>query len=382
MKTTLIISTYNRPEALSVCLDSVRFQTVMPDEVIVGDDGSTSETKDLIESFKKDFPVPLIHLWQEDNGFRLAMMRNKSVAAATGDYIIEIDGDIFLHNKFVEDHKRLAKPGHYLRGTRVNLGQKLTEEICKSRVNRRIYPWTIGIQNRAETAIHSTPVSNFFADRYKKDFPVPLIHLWQEDNGFRLAMMRNKSVAAATGDYIIEIDGDIFLHNKFVEDHKRLAKPGHYLRGTRVNLGQKLTEEICKSRVNRRIYPWTIGIQNRAETAIHSTPVSNFFADRYKKNVSSGLGCNMSFWRSDFLAINGYDEFFEGWGKEDDDLTHRLQRKGCKKRSLRFAGIVYHLWHGHESMESDQKNAEYFRKNNEKNIVYCENGVSKYLKQE
>ena len=52
MKTTLIISTYNRPEALSVCLDSVRFQTVMPDEVIVGDDGSTSETKDLIESFK------------------------------------------------------------------------------------------------------------------------------------------------------------------------------------------------------------------------------------------------------------------------------------------------------------------------------------------
>ena len=118
MKTTLIISTYNRPEALSVCLDSVRFQTVMPDEVIVGDDGSTSETKDLIESFKKDFPVPLIHLWQEDKGFRLAMMRNKSVAAATGDYIIEIDGDIFLHNKFVEDHKRLAKPGHYLRGTR------------------------------------------------------------------------------------------------------------------------------------------------------------------------------------------------------------------------------------------------------------------------
>lgn len=53
MKTTLIISTYNRPEALSVCLDSVRFQTVMPDEVIVGDDGSTSETKDLIESFKR-----------------------------------------------------------------------------------------------------------------------------------------------------------------------------------------------------------------------------------------------------------------------------------------------------------------------------------------
>lgn len=55
MKTTLIISTYNRPEALSVCLDSVRFQTVMPDEVIVGDDGSTSETKDLIESFKRIF---------------------------------------------------------------------------------------------------------------------------------------------------------------------------------------------------------------------------------------------------------------------------------------------------------------------------------------
>ncbi|UVV56776.1 glycosyltransferase [Bacteroides fragilis] len=94
----------------------------MPDEVIVGDDGSTSETKDLIESFKKDFPVPLIHLWQEDKGFRLAMMRNKSVAAATGDYIIEIDGDIFLHNKFVEDHKRLAKPGTLFEGNQSESG--------------------------------------------------------------------------------------------------------------------------------------------------------------------------------------------------------------------------------------------------------------------
>ena len=76
MKTSLIISTYNRPDALALCLESVRRQRLLPDEVIVGDDGSGEETREVIERFRQDFPVPLTHVWQEDEGFRLAMCRN------------------------------------------------------------------------------------------------------------------------------------------------------------------------------------------------------------------------------------------------------------------------------------------------------------------
>lgn len=264
MKTSLIISTYNRPDALSVCLDSIRYQTILPNEVIIGDDGSTIETKETINRIKQDFPVPIIHVWQEDKGFRLAMMRNKSVAQATGDYIIEIDGDVFLHSKFIEDHIRLAKP------------------FC-------------------------------------------------------------------------------------------------YLKGTRVRLGQTLTEQICAKGKNYKISPWTKGIESKAETAIHSKWLSLIFADNFKKNKISGLGCNMSFWKKDFLNINGYDEFFEGWGKEDDDLAHRLGRYGCKKRTIRFSGIVYHLWHGLESKEEEQKNTAYLHLNDKQNTVRCDNGVDKYL---
>ena len=97
MKISLILSTYNRPDALAVTLESILRLDRLPDEVIVGDDGSTRETAEVIESFRPRFPIPLVHLWHEDRGFRLAKMRNKCIARATGDYIVQIDGDLILH---------------------------------------------------------------------------------------------------------------------------------------------------------------------------------------------------------------------------------------------------------------------------------------------
>ena len=92
---SVIVSTYNRCDALQVCLTSLFKQTVLPDEVIVGDDGSTEETSLLITKLQKQAPFPIIHIWHEDKGFRLAMMRNKCVARSTGNYIIEIDGAMY-----------------------------------------------------------------------------------------------------------------------------------------------------------------------------------------------------------------------------------------------------------------------------------------------
>lgn len=78
MNISLIISTYNRPDALKLCIMSVITQSVQPDQIIIGDDGSTQETHSMIENLKQLTSTPIIHIWQEDKGFRLAMMRNKS----------------------------------------------------------------------------------------------------------------------------------------------------------------------------------------------------------------------------------------------------------------------------------------------------------------
>src|SRR5690606_41110372 len=91
---SLSISTYNWPQALNLCLKSVTSQTIMPDEVIIADDGSALATKQLIESFRTQFGVPLIHVWHEDMGFRKSMIINKAISAASSRHIIESDADV------------------------------------------------------------------------------------------------------------------------------------------------------------------------------------------------------------------------------------------------------------------------------------------------
>ncbi len=76
------------------CCWSVLDQSVLPLEVLAADDGSRNDTKEMIESLAVTYPAPRKHVWQEDVGFRLAMIRNRAIAQAKGDYIINIDGDM------------------------------------------------------------------------------------------------------------------------------------------------------------------------------------------------------------------------------------------------------------------------------------------------
>jgi len=104
MRISLVISTYNWPEALELVLKSVLKQELMPNEVIIADDGSSISTKKLITKFKDLFTVPLIHVWHEDNGFQKATILNKAIAESSGDYIVQVDGDCIIHHKFIKDH--------------------------------------------------------------------------------------------------------------------------------------------------------------------------------------------------------------------------------------------------------------------------------------
>ena len=105
MRVSLIITTYNRPDALMLVLQSIANQTKLPEEVIIADDGSDDKTKKLITNYQESSSLNIIHSWQEDKGFRLAKSRNKAIAISNFEYIILIDGDVILHPKFIQDHK-------------------------------------------------------------------------------------------------------------------------------------------------------------------------------------------------------------------------------------------------------------------------------------
>lgn len=166
MDCSLIISTYNWPEALALCLKSVKHQKYLPDEVIIADDGSKHETTILVKEFQKDFPIPLKHVWHYDEGFRLAAIRNKAIAVSSSDYIIQIDGDLILHPYFVADHMTMATEGYFVAGSRVMLSQKTTIKLIEQK--------SIDIKKLRmflfdTNAIRSSFLRNVLASRYKSE---------------------------------------------------------------------------------------------------------------------------------------------------------------------------------------------------------------------
>ena len=127
MKVVAIVTTYNRPDALRQVLASLANQSVMPDEVVVADDGSTQSTADCIAEFQGR--LPLKHAWQADQGFRAAAARNMAVATSDADYLIFLDGDCIVAQDFIEKHLRLAETGWFVAGNRILLSSQLTDEV-------------------------------------------------------------------------------------------------------------------------------------------------------------------------------------------------------------------------------------------------------------
>jgi len=224
--TTLIITTYNKPVFLEMVLKSVLRQHTLPAEVIVADDGSAAETRELIERYQTLFPVPLVHSWIPDEGFRLSMSRNVAIAKAKGDYIILIDGDIVLGPSFVGDHVLARERGYFINGSRARLSEEATRRHCAS-LDPRITVFTPGLRR-------------------------PLV------------MLRMP-----------------WLH--------RLAKGA--------------------------------------------------------TGIDKIRGCNMSFWKSDLVAVNGFEERITGWGCEDTELVDRLYHIGVKRKNIKGLAPCVHLYH-------------------------------------
>ena len=245
-KISVIITTYNRPDALTAVLEGCFSQDDRDFEIIIADDGSGDNTRDCIARLRQNAPLPLIHVWQPDLGFRAAMARNKGTLAASGDYIVFLDGDCIPQRNFIAQHRALAQRGHLVSGSRVLLSAAFTERILSRHID---------LQRLS------------LADKLR----------------LRLA-------------------GDV---NKVLQ-----------LLLTLPDLG----------RVRKR-FSW--------------------------RRIKS---CNLGVWRSDLDLVNGFDESFLGWGHEDSDLVVRLFNAGVMRKDGAFATEVFHLWHKENQRDQQSSN--------------------------
>lgn len=136
MKISVIISTYNRPDALHAVLTGFCHQIPTENdwEIIVADDGSTNETAKTINDFSNIDKIHLQHVWHEDKGFRLAEIRNLAVTRSTGDYLVFLDGDCIPLPDFVYQHGWLAERGWAIAGNRILMSQGFTLDYLSGSV--------------------------------------------------------------------------------------------------------------------------------------------------------------------------------------------------------------------------------------------------------
>ncbi|MCW8312117.1 glycosyltransferase family 2 protein [Sphingobacterium sp. InxBP1] len=269
METSIIITTYNRPDALELVILSALNQTISPCQIIIADDGSDDRTKLVIDRYAAISKIPIVHVWQEDIGFRVARIRNKALAKVESPYVILIDGDILMTPRFIEDHLKFAKPGHFIQGGRILLNQALTSGLLTDS-SRLKYP----------SMLHP----GFEQYRFEK----------------RVSAFRNLLFA-------------------------------------------KLTLKDLAS------------------------------------NRSKVRSCNMSFYMADVRAVNGFNNRFEGWGREDSEFVERLFNNGLKGLLVRFAAIGYHLYHREESRQALPQNDFSLKRTKSEKLKFCEDGLSRFL---
>lgn len=131
---SVIVTTYNREDALEAVLCSLARQSDRDFEVVVADDGSRATAAEMVDAWKHKIGQRLEHVWHEDRGFRAAEIRNRAILASHGAYVIFLDGDCLPRQDFVAAHRRLAEPGWFVTGNRILLSPTLTAKVLHDKL--------------------------------------------------------------------------------------------------------------------------------------------------------------------------------------------------------------------------------------------------------
>lgn len=269
-KLSVIVTTYNRPDALGKVLESLGRCPEDDFEVIVADDGSTEDTRDVIVGMKARVAYPLLHVWQQDLGFRAGASRNRAAACCSAPYIVFLDGDCVVSADFVAAHLSLARKRCLVGGHRILLGPDLTNAILRSELS------------------------------------------------------------------IADLDD---------------SSLGRWL-------WRRCTGEVTK-------------------VSALFDPRPRIWPSHSPKRWRGVKSANVGLWREDLIAVNGFDESFQGWGYEDSDLVIRLMRNGIARIDARHCCLVYHLWHRENDRTREQENLNRLQVSH-RSPIRCEHGLDQH----
>jgi glycosyltransferase involved in cell wall biosynthesis len=177
-----------------------------------------------------------------------------------------------------------------------------------------------------------------------------VVHVWHPDDGFRLAEIRNRAILVADGAYCVFLDGDCVARGNFVAAHRALAEPGWFVTGNRVLLSRELTERVLRENLTAESWTMAQWLAARSGRGINrlaplvALPLGPLRKAR-PRAWRGARGANIAMWRSDLVAVDGFDGGFAGWGREDSDLFVRLIRAGVRRKDGRYSTGVLHLWH-------------------------------------
>ena len=189
--------------------------------------------------------------------------------------------------------------------------------------------------------------------QFAQSTSIPVQSVWQEHQGFRKCKILNQALIKARGDLLIFLDGDCVPHWQFVEDHLNQQEKGFYLAGRRVELGPQLSAKISPKWVEEGYFDWPhpsliwSALQGDSEFINRSVRVTSPVLRSWLRmnHVVDLKGCNYSVPKSVLLALNGFDETYEGYGREDTDVEIRLQNYGLKIKSMKGLALQFHVWH-------------------------------------
>lgn len=218
---------------------------------------------------------------------------------------------------------------------------------------------------------------------YKKHTNLNIKHVWHEDLGWRKNQILNKAIVKSESDYMIFIDGDCIPHKRFIEDHFESREGKKILAGRRVNLSARLTKKLTYGYVRKGrlifmglLLDSIIGNSRDVEKGLRIgyKPLRNFF-NMSQRGV---LGCNFSLHKSCLLSVNGFDERYVNPAVgEDTDIERRLLRNGITIKTLKFAGIQYHLYHKKLERTNYLESMKILEANDEGCVTYTPYGIEK-----
>jgi len=230
----------------------------------------------------------------------------------------------------------------------------------------------------------STTKTKEVIQQFQHKFKHPILHVWHEDKGFRKCRILNAAILKSNSDYLLFTDGDCIPRKDFVASHLKHKKKGYFLSGGYFKLPMDISKAISKDDIlNQKCFTilWLFNKGLKANFKVSKLTHNAYFAafmNWLTPTKRSWNGHNSSGFKSDILAVNGFNEEMD-YGGMDRELGERMFNNGMLSRQIRYSAICLHLDHerGYANEERIKKNIEIRLYNKKHKITWINSGIVK-----